>query len=140
LIATFEDLDDHHGATAARAQRLSFELGGRIVGRRGGDIEQTARAFEMILAPGAGEEAIVADAVEPTRQGVEQEAADELVSGDGHDLLAVRAALAIILVTEGDPGIVEADKATVRYGNAVGVARQIGEDRFGAGERRLGVD
>src|SRR3546814_1634903 len=50
LIATFEDLDDDHGAAAARAQ-LSFGLVGRIVGRRGGDVEQTAGAFEMILAP-----------------------------------------------------------------------------------------
>src|SRR3546814_20859301 len=78
LIATFEDLDDDHGAAAARAQ-LSFGLVGRIVGRRGGDVEQTAGAFELILAPGAGEQAIVADAVESARQGVEQEAAKEIV-------------------------------------------------------------
>ena len=56
----------------------------------------------MILAPGAGEQSIVADPMEPTRQSVEQEAADELVSGDGHDLLAVGAALAIIFISEGD--------------------------------------
>lgn len=94
----------------------------------------------MILAPGAGEQAVVADAVESARQGVEQEAAEELVSGEGHDLLAVGAALAIILVAESDPGIVEADEAAVRYRNPVGVARQIGEHRFGPGERRLGID
>src|SRR3546814_13180420 len=78
-----------------------FGLVGRIVGRRGGDVEQTAGAFEMILAPGAGEQAIVADAVESARQGVEQEAANELVSGQRHDLLAVGAALAIIFISEG---------------------------------------
>src|SRR3546814_2596634 len=82
-----------------RAQ-LSFGLVGRIVGRRGGDVEQTAGAFEMILAPGAGEQAIVADAVESARQGVEQEAANELVSGQRHDLLAVGAALAIIFISD----------------------------------------
>ncbi len=47
-----------------------------------------------------GEEAVVADAMEAVRQGVQQEAADELVGGEGHDLrLAV---VAIILPAEGD--------------------------------------
>src|SRR3546814_8291765 len=138
LIATFEDLDDDHGAAAARAQR-SFGLVGRIVGRRGGDVEQTAGAFEMILAPGAGEQARVADAVESARQGVEQEAANELVSGQRHDLLAVGAALAIIFISEGDPGLIEAEEAAVRYRNAVGVARQIGTPTPGPGDRRLGI-
>src|SRR3546814_20970543 len=91
----------------------------------------------MILAPGAGEQAIVADAVESARQGVEQEAANELVSGQRHDLLAVGAALAIIFISEGDPGLIEAEEAAVRYRNAVGVARQIGEPRLRPGERRL---
>src|SRR3546814_2328721 len=58
------------------------------------DVEEAARVFKVSLAPCAGEQAVVADAVEPARQGVEQEAADELVSGEGHDLLAVGAALA----------------------------------------------
>src|SRR3546814_6304956 len=107
-------------------------------GRR--DIEQTSRAFEMILAACAGEEAIVADAVVSARQGVEEEAADELVGGEGHDLLPSGAGLAIILVAEGDPGIVEAEEAAVRYGDPVGVSRQIGEHRLGARKRRLGID
>ena len=56
------------------------------------------------------------------------------------DLLPVGAAAAIILVAEGDAGLVEADEAAVRDGDPVGVARQIGEHRLGSGERRLGVD
>src|SRR3546814_5970950 len=110
-------------------------VGGLIVGWRR-DVEEAARVFKVSLAPCAGEQAVVADAVEPARQGVEQEAADELVSGEGHDLLAVGGALAIILVTEGDSGIVEADEAAVRYRNAVGVAGQIGEHGLGPRERR----
>ena len=51
----------------------------------------------MILAVCAGEEAIVADAVEPTRQGVEKKAADELVRAEGHDLLPSGAGLAVVL-------------------------------------------
>src|SRR3546814_11002658 len=93
----------------------------------------------MILAACAGEEAIVADAVESARQGVEEEAADELVGGEGPDLLPSGAGLAIILVAEGDPGIVEAEEAAVRYGDPAGVSRPIGEHRLGASKRRLGI-
>src|SRR3546814_950895 len=94
----------------------------------------------MILGAWAGEEAIVADAGESARQGVEEEAADELVGGEGHDLLPSGAGLAIILVAEGDPGIVEAEEAAVRYGDPVGVSRQIGAHSLGARKRRLGID
>ena len=44
----------------------------------------------------------------PLRQDVEQEAADELVGGERHDLLPVGAGAAIVLVAEGDAGLVEA--------------------------------
>jgi hypothetical protein len=74
----------------------------------------------MILEPWGSEEAIVAEAVKSTRQDVEQETAAELVSGEGHDLLAVGAALAITFISKGDPGIVEADEAAVRYRDPVG--------------------
>ena len=39
----------------------------------------------------------MADAVEVARQDIEQEAADELVGAERHDLLAIDAAAAIIL-------------------------------------------
>ena len=74
----------------------------------------------------------MADAMEPARQVVQQEAANELVGGKRHDLLAVGTAAAIVLVAEGDTRLVEADEAGVRDGDAMGVAREIGEHRFGA--------
>ena len=70
---------------------------------------------------------------------MEQEAADELVGGEGHDLLAVGTAAAIVLVAERDAAFVEAEEPAVRDGDAVGVARQVGEHRLGTGERRLSV-
>lgn len=78
--------------------------------------------------------------MEPARQCVEEEAADELVGGEGHDLLPCGAGLAIILVAEGDPGLVEPEEGAVRYGDPVGVSRQIGEDCLGPGERLLGIN
>ena len=76
LIAALEHFDDDHGTAAARAGRSGLCIVDRLVGRWRRDVEQAARAFEMILAPGAGEQAIVANAVESARQGVEEEAAN----------------------------------------------------------------
>lgn len=86
------------------------------------------------------EQAVMAGAVEAARQQVEQEAADELVGGERHDLLAVGAVAAIILVAEGDAGWPDGEQPLVGDGDAVGVAREIGEHRLGAGEGWLGVD
>ena len=80
----------------------------RVGGGGWRDPEQPAGVFEMAVAGGAGEQAVVADAVEALRQDVEQEAADELVGGERHDLLPVGAGAAIVLVAEGDAGLVEA--------------------------------
>ena len=46
----------------------------------------------------------------------------------------------IVLDLECDASLVERDQAAVRDGDAVGIARQIGEHRLGAGERALGID
>ena len=57
-----------------------------------------------------------------------------------HDALPLRTIAAIVLVAEGDAGLVERDQTPVRDGDAVGVAREIGEHGLGPGERRLGID
>src|SRR5690606_17951673 len=139
-VATFKNLDDDHGAAAARASWTNLRLLDRVVGRWGRDAEQASSAFEVSLAPGAGEEPIVADPMKSARQSVEEEAADELVSRECHDLLPSGAGLTVVLIAERDARLVEANEAAVRYGDAVGVARQIGEHRLGPGERRLGIN
>ena len=53
------------------------------------------------------------NAVEPPRQGVKQKASDEFVGGNGHDLLSVGARATVILVAEGDAGLIKDDKAAV---------------------------
>ena len=65
------------------------------------------------------------DAMESTREDVEQEPADELVGRERHDALAVGAVTSIVLVTEDDAALVEVDQAAVRDGDAVGIACQI---------------
>ena len=108
--------------------------------RQGCEIEQFAGESQVFGASAIGKEPIVADAVEALGQDVEQEASDELVGIERHDLLAVSSFGPVILPFEGDALIVETDQTTVRDGNPVGIARDIGEHRLGAGEGALCVD
>jgi len=84
-----EDLDDAHRGTAVRAD----ERGGMMASgaaaddgfdRGGNDVQQFARLGEMLAAPGIGQQAIVANAVEAAGQDVQQEATHELVGCEGH--------------------------------------------------------
>ena len=95
---------------------------------------------DIVFAAGAGEEAVVTDAMEALRQNVEQEAANEFVGADRHGALAVCGVAAIVLVAERDTGIVERDEPMVRDGDAMGVSGQVGEHRLRPGERWPGVD
>jgi len=85
-----------------------------------------------------GEEAEMANAVEPIRYGVQQEPPHELIGGERHHLgLAV---VAVVFPGEADLTIVEPPQPAVGDGDAMGVAAQIGQHLLGAGERTLGVD
>ena len=79
----------------------------------------------------AGEQAVVADAMEPAWQHVKQEAADELVGCERHDALPLPAVAPVVLVAEGDAGIVEGEQPAVRDGDTVRVAREIGSTASG---------
>src|SRR6516165_6331512 len=103
-----------------------------------GDRQQTTAMGELGGAPAVGEIAVVADAMEAVGQGVEQEAADELVRAKGHELLPI--VVAIILPAEADPALGERDQATVGDGDAMGISAEILEHLLGSAERSLGVD
>jgi hypothetical protein len=77
--------------------------GSSTAGRR--DREQLAGPIEICLAGSASEPAVVTDAMEAARQDREQEATDELVGGERHDLPPVGAKATIILVAEGDAAL-----------------------------------
>ncbi len=85
-----------------------------------------------------GHQADVADAMEAVGHGVLDEAADELVGWQGHELgLTV---LAVVFPGEVDLAVGEFDETAVGDGDPVGVAAEIAEHLLGSGERRLGVD
>jgi hypothetical protein len=124
-------------ATGACWPHIARLLGHVVLGRRR---DRQKFAGEAGFACRGGEQAVVADAMEPARQDVKQEAADELVGRKCHDALPLPAVAPVILVAEGHAGFVEGEQPPVRDGDTVRVAREIGEHRLGAGEGRLGVD
>ena len=65
--------------------------------------EQFAGARDVIGALAAGEQAIVADAMEARGQHVHEKAADELVGGERHDLVALATFEPVVLPLEGEP-------------------------------------
>jgi len=105
-----------------------------------GDAQQPEGQRHGLLVRRTGEQAVMPDAVEAARQDVDQEAADELVGRQRHDLLTFSAIAAIILVPECHASLVEADEPPVRDGNAVRVAREIGQHRLRPREGRFGID
>src|SRR5271167_3541587 len=107
-LAAFESLDNDHATTAVRTGMCAGRLfiGGVGRGMAGlilaSRIEQHSRPRDVLDTLGAGEQAVVADAVEAVRQDVDEEAPDELVRAERHDLLARAAVGAVVLVPEGD--------------------------------------
>ena len=99
LAPAFEGLDDEHASATAWARRagiVGFDR--RDIGHGRDNTEQLAGVFEVSLAGGASEQAVMTDAMEALRENVDQEAADELVSGQRHQLLPVGDIVAVILV------------------------------------------
>jgi len=61
----------------------------------------------------------------------------KLIGGERHPLVSRAAVGAVVLVPESDAVLVERDQPAVGDGDAVGVARQIGEHHLGSAERGL---
>ena len=89
---------------------------------------------------GVGEEAVVANAMEPVRQHVKQEAPHEFADVEAHDLALATTALAIVFPAETDMGLVKIEQAAVSYRDAMRVAREISQDLLGTGEGLFGID
>ena len=66
--------------------------------------------------------------------------ADELGGSECHDLLTIANLGAIVLPSEGDAGAIAGDQPAVGDGDAVGIARQIGQHGLWPAERTLGID
>jgi hypothetical protein len=102
--------------------------------------EQLAHPGDVMRADAAGQQAVVANAMEAARQDVNEKAADELGDGKRHRLLAIAPLDPIILPSECDGAVSERDQPAVGDGDAMGVARQIGQNGLGSAEGSLGID
>src|SRR5262249_56048107 len=78
--------------------------------------------------------------MKPLWWNVQQETPDELVGAERDRAIPGRPVAAIVLVAEGHAALAERDEATVRDGDAMGVAGQIGKHCFWPGQSRPGVD
>src|SRR5215468_6124953 len=122
--AARKDLDNDHAAAAARARRVMIGRGVRIGGvvhcrrinLRHWSSHQLPGARDVGLAAGAGQQPVVADAMKPLWQYVEQEAPDELVGTERHCAVPRLPAAAVILVAEDHAAPIESKEATVRDG------------------------
>src|SRR6266403_6069478 len=104
-----EGFDDDHASSAARTSRLAGIDGGRLAVRFCNG-EQLTGACDGVGARAFGEQAIVADAVQAFWQDVDEEAANELVDRECHDLLPYARLGVVVLPFEGHTGIVDRDQ------------------------------
>src|SRR5215813_14523617 len=125
LAACLEGLDDEHATAAAGAwlgERLRLICLAcllsfcRSIGGGLGEVQELAHVLDGFGAIAAGENAVVADAVEALGQDVDEEAADELADVEPHRSVAARSLDPVVLDLEGDPPVVERDQATVGDG------------------------
>src|SRR5579863_8796808 len=102
------------------------------------DSEELTAKDEAVVASAIGEEAIVADAMEAVRQGVQEKAPHELTSIKRHHLGF--AILPIVLPGKAHLTVGERDQPAVGDGDAMRIAAEISQHPFGPAEWRLGVD
>ena len=101
-------------------------------------IEQAAAQRQFVGAMTIGKQPVVTDTIEPVRQNMKQEAANELASGERHGLALCLSLLAVVLPAEGDLLIGEFDEPAVADSDAMGIAGQVGQHLLWPSERALG--
>ena len=93
---------------------------------------------ELLCPITIGEEAEIANTLEPVGKNVKQEPADEFVCIKRHRLVAV--VIAIILPAKLNLAVIDIKQAIIGDGDAVRVACDIFEDYFRSSEGPLGVN
>ena len=102
--------------------------------------QQLARLCQILFSPGVGDQTVVADAVEPWGEDMEQETAHKLLGGERHGLVPCPALGPVILPAESHAAFIQCNETAVGNGHPMGIARQIGEHRRRSREGALGVD
>ncbi len=71
---------------------------------------------------------------------MDEKAAHELASVQGHGFVLIRLLAAIVLALEGDATLIAGNQPAVADGDPMGVSRQVGKYGLRPGERTLGID
>lgn len=100
--------------------------------------EKALGSSEELCAGAVGLKAVVSYADETMREHVLEEAPNEV--RDGHGELSGNVATPPIAVAEGDPPVLESHEALVADGDAMGIAAEVAEHLFRAGEGSFAVD
>src|SRR5215471_21020335 len=100
--------------------------------------QQLPAARQFLFSIAIAQEAVIADALEPIRQDVQEETADELVRIQRHRLLL--ALMTIILVAECDLAVIDVQQAIIGDRHAMCVTADVVQNLLGSGKRALGVD
>jgi len=104
--------------------------------------EQRATGGELFLTLAVGEEAVIANASKLRGRDVGEEAPDEFLGAQAHDLLDLLSVLPffpVVEVGEGNDAVVDAEDAVVGNGDAVDVAPQIPDQVVRLGEGLFGI-
>jgi len=137
-----DDIDAPHGAATMRAGGdLTFGEGivaGFLISRSVADIKELTAESDFIVASAIGEEAIVADAVEAVRQGMQEKATNELIGIKRHHFGFT--VLPIVLPGKAHLALGKRDQPAVGDGDTMRIAAEISQHLFGPAEWRLGID
>ena len=147
MFTALEGLDNDHPSTATRAW-LGEALRLVIVGGIGSfvltvlntDTKQLPQSRQVFGARRIGEQTVMANAMESQGQDMDEEAADELMCRQGHELVAGLSLGPVVLPFKGDAIVITGDKAAIGDGDTVGVSTEIGEHGLGSGEGAFGID
>ena len=101
-------------------------------------MQQLPAEGQQAGAASVGEEAEVANADETAREQVQQEAAQELVDGQGHESFLV--AVSRVAPAKGDVVALQRDQSVVGNRHAMGVGAEIAQGVLGSAEGTLGID
>ena len=127
--------ESHHQTTSGRD--VLPALAAAMRGRYRWIAQFHLQGGEQIPVAG-GEDAVVADVDEAVREDVLGVATHELHAVEGH--LLDLAAVAVVLILEGDALVIHGEGARVPDGDAVGVAGEVLQGALRTADRALGID
>ena len=102
--------------------------------------EELTQPLNLFDANVVGKQSVVTDAMKAWRQHMDEKSSHKLVGGECQGFESIRPLGTIVFPLEGDAAFIVIDEPAVTDGDPMSVSREVGEHRFGSGERTLGID